>query len=279
MNRSTPDARAERGHRPTAAAARSGGRQARAARGEAVAGRLGELYPASRCSLDFRSPLELLLATILSAQCTDRRVNLVTPELFRRWPTAAALSAARQEEVEGVIRSTGFFRAKAKNLLGCCQALVERHGGEVPVTLAELVTLPGVGRKTANVVLGVGFGRAEGIVVDTHVGRICRRLDLTRRTDAVGAERDLVKVVPPDRWIVFSHQLIDHGRAVCLARRPRCTSCGLADLCPQRGLPAPAGSAVAPRGRAAGHGKDRSGGVQSRRVGKQPGRKPRRNVP
>ena len=276
MNRSTPDARAERGHRPTAAAARSGGRQAR---GEAVAGRLGDLYPASRCSLDFRSPLELLLATILSAQCTDRRVNLVTPELFRRWPTAATLSAARQEEVEGVIHSTGFFRAKAKNLLGCCQALVERHGGEVPVTLAELVTLPGVGRKTANVVLGVGFDRAEGIVVDTHVGRICRRLDLTRRTDAVGAERDLVKVVPPDRWIVFSHQLIDHGRAVCLARRPRCTSCGLADLCPQRGLPAPAGSAVAPRGRAAGHGKDRSGGVQSRRVGKQPGRKPRRNVP
>ncbi|MEN9667896.1 MAG: putative glycosylase/AP lyase [Planctomycetota bacterium] len=244
-----------------------------------MAGRLGDLYPASRCSLDFRSPLELLLATILSAQCTDRRVNLVTPELFRRWPNAATLSAARQEEVEGVIHSTGFFRAKAKNLLGCCRALVERHGGEVPVTLAELVTLPGVGRKTANVVLGVGFDRAEGIVVDTHVGRICRRLDLTRRTDAVGAERDLVKVVPPDRWIVFSHQLIDHGRAVCLARRPRCTSCGLADLCPQRGLPAPAGSAVAPRGRAAGHGKDRSGGVQSRRVGKQPGRKPRRNVP
>jgi len=244
-----------------------------------VAGRLGDLYPASRCSLDFRSPLELLLATILSAQCTDRRVNLVTPELFRRWPTAASLSAARQEEVEGVIRSTGFFRAKAKNLLGCCQALVERHGGEVPVTLAELVTLPGVGRKTANVVLGVGFGRAEGIVVDTHVGRICRRLDLTRRTDAVGVERDLVKVVPPDRWIVFSHQLIDHGRAVCLARRPRCTGCGLADLCPQRGLPAPAGSAVAPRGRASGHGKDGYGGVQSRRVGRQTGRKPRGNVP
>jgi endonuclease-3 len=161
-----------------------------------VAGRLGELYPASRCSLDFRSPLELLLATILSAQCTDRRVNLVTPELFRRWPTAASLSAARQEEVEGVIRSTGFFRAKAKNLLGCCRALVERHGGEVPVTLAELVTLPGVGRKTANVVLGVGFGRAEGIVVDTHVGRICRRLDLTRRSDAVGADPYRAAAVP-----------------------------------------------------------------------------------
>ncbi len=240
-----------------------------------MAGRLSELYPDSRCSLDFRSPLELLLATILSAQCTDRRVNLVTPELFRRWPTAARLAEARQEEVEEVIRSTGFFRAKAKNLLGCCRGLVERHGGEVPTTLADLVTLPGVGRKTANVVLGVGFGRAEGIVVDTHVGRICRRLDLTRRTDAFGAERDLVAVVPRAQWIVFSHQLIDHGRAVCLARRPRCSGCGLADLCPMRGVVAPAGR----RGRGAGHGKEPSGGVHSGGVGRQPGRKPRRNVP
>jgi endonuclease-3 len=239
-----------------------------------VARRLSELYPESRCSLDFRSPLELLLATILSAQCTDRRVNLVTPELFRRWPTAARLAEA-QEEVEEVIRSTGFFRAKAKSLLGCCRGLVERHGGEVPTTLAELVTLPGVGRKTANVVLGVGFGRAEGIVVDTHVGRICRRLDLTRRADAVRAERDLVAVVPRAQWIVFSHQLIDHGRAVCLARRPRCAGCGLADLCPQRGVAAPAGR----RGRGAGHGKERSGGVHSGGVRRQPGRKPRRNVP
>jgi len=254
-------------------------RKARVEHGKSVAERLSELYPASRCSLDFRSPLELLLATILSAQCTDRRVNQVTPELFRRWPTAARLAAARQEDVEEVIRSTGFFRAKAKNLLGCCQGLVERHGGEVPVTLAELVKLPGVGRKTANVVLGVGFGRAEGIVVDTHVGRICRRLDLTRRTDAVNAERDLVAVVPRGQWIVFSHQLIDHGRAVCLARRPRCAGCGLADLCPQRGVPVAAGSHVARRRTPAGHGKEPSGGVHSGGVRRQTGRKPRGNVP
>ena len=279
MNRSTPG---PEGGQPAASPAGDGSRVSRVARGSAVSSRLGELYPDSRCSLDFRSPFELLLATILSAQCTDRRVNQVTPELFRRWPTAAVLATARQEEVEEVIRSTGFFRAKARNILGCCQALVARHGGQVPVTLAELVALPGVGRKTANVVLGVGFGRAEGIVVDTHVARICRRLDLTRRGDAVGAERDLIKVVPREAWIVFSHHLIDHGRAVCLARRPRCAGCGLADLCPQRGVPPRKGgrAGVASGGRsAAGHGKRRPGGVQSGGVRRQTGRKPRRNAP
>ena len=281
MNRSTPSA--EGGLPPPSPPERhAAGRAPRAVRGDAVARRLGELYPESRCSLDFRSPFELLLATILSAQCTDRRVNLVTPELFRRWPTADALAMAPQGEVEGVIRSTGFFRAKAKNILGCCQALVERHGGEVPITLAELVKLPGVGRKTANVVLGVGFGRAEGIVVDTHVGRICRRLDLTRRSDAVGAERDLVKVVPRGEWILFSHHLIDHGRAVCLARRPRCEGCGLADLCPRRGLPPRPGdrSGTASGGQQpTGHGKQGPGGVQSAGVRRQTGRKPRRDLP
>lgn len=205
-----------------------------------MAERLAGLYPDSRCSLDWRSPFELLVATILSAQCTDRRVNAVTPGLFRRWPTAAALATARPAELEDTIRSTGFFRAKARHLLGCAAALVERHSGEVPETLEDLVRLPGVGRKTANVVLGVAFGRAEGVVVDTHVGRIARRLGLSRRSDAPGVERDLVRVVPRDHWIAFSHRLIDHGRGVCLARRPRCGRCDLADLCPRAGVRTPA---------------------------------------
>jgi endonuclease-3 len=201
-----------------------------------VARRLGKVYPQALCSLDFASPFQLLIATILSAQCTDKRVNVVTGGLFARWPTAAALAAAGQAEVEAVIRSTGFFRAKAKNIRGCCQALVERHGGEVPRTLAELVRLPGVGRKTANVVLGSGFGLPSGVVVDTHVGRISRRLGLTRHADAVKAERDLIAAIPKSHWIVFSHRLIEHGRTVCTARRPRCEDCPLTDLCPRVGV-------------------------------------------
>ena len=193
-------------------------------------------YPDSACSLDFRSPFELLVATILSAQCTDKRVNAVTPDLFRRWPDAAALAAARPADLEGVIRSTGFFRAKARSLLGCSRALVERHGSAVPRSFADLVRLPGVGRKTANVVMGAAFGDATGVVVDTHVGRISRRLGLTRRADAVRAERDLVALLEPDQWIAFSHRLIELGRAVCLARRPRCAGCPLADLCPRVGV-------------------------------------------
>ena len=188
-----------------------GGRE----QGAAVARRLSKLYPQALCSLDFDSPFQLLIATILSAQCTDKRVNVVTGSLFGRWPTAAALAAASQAEVEAVIRSTGFFRAKAKNIRGCCQALVERHGSEVPRTLEELVRLPGVGRKTANVVLGSGFGLPSGVVVDTHVGRISRRLGLTRHADAVKAERDLIAAIPKSHWIAFSHRLIEHGRAVC----------------------------------------------------------------
>ena len=176
------------------------------------------------------------MATILSAQCTDKRVNMVTGGLFSRWPTPAALAAARPAELEAVIRSTGFYRAKAKNILGCCRALVDRHGGEVPDSLPDLVKLPGVGRKTANVVLGTAFGRAEGVVVDTHVGRISRRLGLTKQPDAVRAERDLVTVIPREHWIAYSHWLIDHGRTVCTARAPKCERCPLEDLCPRVGV-------------------------------------------
>jgi endonuclease-3 len=208
--------------------------------GAAVARRLARAYPRADCSLDFASPFQLLIATILSAQCTDKRVNAVTGGLFGRWPSAAALAAAGQSEVEAVIRSTGFFRAKARNIRGCCEAVVERHGGEVPRTLEELVRLPGVGRKTANVVLGSGFGLPSGVVVDTHVGRISRRLGLTRHADAVRAERDLMAAIPKSHWIAFSHRMIEHGRTVCMARRPRCEECPLADLCPRVGVkPAP----------------------------------------
>jgi len=218
-----------------------GGREsavARAERAEQICRRLALSFPDATCSLDFRSPFELLVATILSAQCTDRRVNMVTGPLFARWPSAARLAAAPQAALEGVIRTTGFFRAKARNILGCCQALVERHGGEVPRTLAELVTLPGVGRKTANVVLGSAFGIPSGVVVDTHVGRIARRLGLTRHADAVRVERDLNACLEEHRWIEFSHRLIALGRAVCTARKPRCEACPLVDLCARKGVAA-----------------------------------------
>jgi len=180
-----------------------------------------------------------LIATILSAQCTDKRVNAVTGSLFQRWPTPAMLAAATQAEVEGAIHSTGFFRAKAKNIRGCCAAVVTRHGGDVPRTLEELVRLPGVGRKTANVVLGSGFGLPSGVVVDTHVGRISRRLGLTRHADAVRVERDLIAAIPKPHWIAFSHRMIEHGRTVCTARRPRCEGCPLEGLCPRIGVKPP----------------------------------------
>ena len=207
------------------------------AEGAAVARRLARLYPHATCSLDFGSPYELLIATILSAQCTDKRVNAVTKGLFARWPTPATLASAHQLEVEEVIRSTGFFRAKARSIRGCAAALVDRHGGAVPQALEQLVQLPGVGRKTANVVLGSGFGLPSGVVVDTHVGRIARRLGLTRHADAVRAERDLIACLAERRWIEFSHRLIALGRAVCTARKPRCEACPLADLCPRKGVP------------------------------------------
>jgi endonuclease-3 len=203
----------------------------RARTGEILA-RLTAEYPAARCALEHRSPLELLVATILSAQCTDARVNQVTPALFRRCPDARAYAEAGLPELEALVQSTGFFRNKAKALQGLGRALVERHGGEVPATMAELTALPGVGRKTANVVLGNAFGLEEGVVVDTHVARLSARLGLTRESDPVRIESDLVALVPRPAWTLWSHLLIHHGRAVCKAPRPRCAACVLADLCP-----------------------------------------------
>jgi len=194
--------------------------------------RLVEHYPDAHCALDFKSPFQLLVATILSAQCTDKRVNMVTPALFRRYRTPAALAAAKPEELEEIIKSTGFFRNKTKSLLGMSNAVAERHGGKIPDTMDELVKLPGVGRKTANVVLGNAYDKNEGVVVDTHVGRVSKRLGLTRQTDPVKVEQDLMKLFPSDRWTMLSHLLIEHGRRICEARRPKCESCFLSDICP-----------------------------------------------
>jgi endonuclease III len=199
--------------------------------------RLEDLYPDAHCALDHRNAFELTVATILSAQCTDERVNMVTPELFRRFPDPESLAGARQEEVEELVHSTGFFRNKAKNLIGMAEALTDRHGGEVPRTLPELVKLPGVGRKTANVILGNAFGIDQGVVVDTHVKRLARRLGLTRQTDPVKVEKDLVKLFPRERWTMLAHLLIFHGRQVCGARKPRCGECALADVCPSAPTP------------------------------------------
>jgi endonuclease-3 len=192
---------------------------------------LDEAYPEAVCALTHRSPWELLVATILSAQCTDVRVNMVTPELFRRFPTPAAMARASLLELIELIRTTGFFNNKAKSIKGAAQAIVERFGGEVPQTLAELITVPGAARKTANVVLGVSFGKAEGVVVDTHVFRIAHRLSLAKSDSAQNVEQELMKVIPQDRWIAFSHQVIHHGRQVCIARKPKCDQCNLEQLC------------------------------------------------
>jgi endonuclease-3 len=194
--------------------------------------RLEQTYPDARCSLDYRNPYELLVATILSAQCTDVRVNMVTPSLFERFRDPAALADADREDLENRIKSTGFFRNKTKSLVGMARALIDKHRGNVPSTMEELTKLPGVGRKTANVVLGNAFGRSEGIVVDTHVTRVAFRLGLTRETDAVKIEQDLMKIIPREKWTQFSHLLIFHGRQVCVARRPLCEQCPLWDLCP-----------------------------------------------
>ncbi len=194
--------------------------------------RLAAHYPDAHCALDFKSPFQLLIATILSAQCTDKRVNMVTPALFKRYRTPAALAVAKPEELEEIIKSTGFFRNKTKSLLGMSNAVADRHGGKIPDTMDELVKLPGVGRKTANVVLGNAYDRNEGVVVDTHVGRVTKRLGLTRQTDPVKVEQDLMKLFPNDRWTMLSHLLIEHGRRICEARRPKCESCFLSDICP-----------------------------------------------
>ncbi len=196
---------------------------------------LARAYPDARCALDYQTPLQLLIATILSAQCTDVRVNLVTPALFARFPDAPSFAAAEPRELERLIHSTGFFRNKARNIIACCQRLVKEHGGAVPGTLETLVTLPGVGRKTANVVLGNAFN-VPGITVDTHVGRLSRRLGLTTHTDPVKVERDLMNLLPEKEWTMFSHRLIFHGRQVCHARKPNCDACVLAKWCPRIGV-------------------------------------------
>jgi endonuclease-3 len=201
-----------------------------------VAKLLAEEYPDAECALEFRSPLELLIATILSAQCTDVRVNLVTKDLFRRYRTAEDFARADLAELERQIKSTGFFRNKAKNIQACCQQLAEEYGGEVPQELEQLVKLPGVGRKTANVVLGTAFEIAVGVVVDTHVARLSWRLGLTRHKDPVKIERDLMALLPSKEWVDFSHRLIHQGRRVCVARSPKCEVCRLEKICPRVGV-------------------------------------------
>lgn len=205
-----------------------------AARTAEVARRLTDLYPGAECELTHRNPYELLAATILSAQCTDVRVNMVTPALFEKYPSPEALAVARPSDVERIVRSTGFYQSKARNLIGMAQALVERFDGEVPTDLDDLTTLPGVGRKTGNVVRSVAFD-LPGLPVDTHVGRLSRRLGLTRETDPVKVEFDLSRYLPGEEWGKFSLRLILHGRRVCDARRPRCEQCTLADICPSVG--------------------------------------------
>lgn len=192
---------------------------------------LDEAYPDAECALTHKSPWELLVATILSAQCTDVRVNLVTPELFRRFPTPQKMAKATLPELEELIRSTGFFRNKAKSIHGAARKIVADFNGQVPQTLAELITIPGAARKTASVVLGVCFGKAEGVVVDTHVFRIARRLALAKGETAEKVEQELMRILPESRWISFSHQIIHHGRQVCAARKPKCEQCNLEQLC------------------------------------------------
>ena len=204
----------------------------RKARARKLIARLKREYPDATCALQHHNALELVVATILSAQCTDARVNMVTPQLFAKYRTAAAYASADPRELEKEIQSTGFFRNKTKSIIGMAQALVERHGGEVPQTMEELTALPGVGRKTANVILGTWFKKNEGVVVDTHVQRLTGLLGLTRQTDPVKIEQEMMNIVPRDDWTWFSHTLILHGRAVCIARRPRCADCVLNRLCP-----------------------------------------------
>jgi endonuclease-3 len=201
-----------------------------------VARLLAKAYPDAHCELDFSNPLQLLVATILSAQCTDKRVNIVTPALFKKYRKAADFAEARREALEQDIKTTGFFRAKAKNIQGACSKIASDYNGKVPEELDQLVELPGVGRKTANVVLGVAFGKPTGVVVDTHVTRLSNRLGLTTSSDAVKIERDLMELLPKKEWIDFSHRMIWHGRRICAARKPKCEECSLNKICPRVGL-------------------------------------------
>ena len=201
-------------------------------RAGAIQTELQRMYPKAKCALDFQNAYQLLIATILSAQSTDARVNMVTPALFKKYPDSKALSKARFPELEAEIKSTGFYRNKAKAIVGAAQAIVDRHGGEVPASMEQLVELPGVGRKTANVVLGNAYNQNVGIVVDTHVARVAGRLGLTANSDPVKIEQDLMKLVPQKEWTKFSHRLIVHGRQICIARKPKCGECLLNELCP-----------------------------------------------
>ena len=203
----------------------------RAARVTKILAILDQMYPGVTCALHHSNAWELLVATILSAQCTDKRVNMVTPGLFRKYPTIQDFARAKQEELAQDIRSTGFFNNKAKSVIGAARKILSDFGGEIPRDIDQLLTVPGAARKTANVVLGTAFGIASGVVVDTHVQRISRRLDLTKETDPVKIEKDLVKILPKEKWILFSHQIIHHGRALCMARNPRCAECRLEPLC------------------------------------------------
>ena len=207
-------------------------RSPKADRAPEIYRRLARTYPNAHCALGFNDPFQLTVATILSAQCTDKRVNMVTPELFRRYQTAADLAVADPAEVENIIRSTGFFRAKTKSLIGMATAVDEKHGGKIPADMDALVALPGVGRKTANVVLGNAFDMNVGVVVDTHVTRVSQLLALTRQTDPVKIEQDLMKLFPTPSWTMLSHLFIEHGRQICVARKPKCEICPLSDICP-----------------------------------------------
>jgi endonuclease-3 len=217
--------------------AKSPKKSALAAQAREVAEFLSRDYEHAQCALHFKTPYQLLIATILSAQCTDERVNIVTKSLFAKCPTAKEMSEIKLAELERLIQSAGFFRNKAKNILACSQKLMQEHRGEVPKSLEVLVTLPGVGRKTANVVLGTAFGIPSGVVVDTHVSRLTNRMGLTKNSDPIKIEQDLMGLLPPEEWINFSHRLIHHGRRVCNARSPDCDKCGLRDLCPKIGVP------------------------------------------
>ena len=208
----------------------------RAERAAEVYDLLAGEYPDAHCELDFESPFQLAVATILSAQTTDERVNSVTPGLFARYPDAAALASADQRDVEEIIRSTGFFRSKAKNIIGFARGLMAEHGGDVPADLAHLAALPGVGRKTANVILGNAFDRAEGVVVDTHVKRLVKRFGITGETDPTKIERILMEVVPREEWTDFAHRVVLHGRKYCTARKPNCEQCPCLPHCPQVGV-------------------------------------------
>jgi endonuclease-3 len=205
------------------------------ARAQHINAVLTELYPDAACALQHANPLQLLVATILSAQCTDVMVNKITPALFKRYPDAQAFAEAKLPELQALIKSTGFFRNKAKNIRACCQALVKEHGGEVPQTMEALVQLPGIGRKTANVILGNAFS-VPGIPVDTHVGRLSRRMGLSKHQDPKKVESDLMKLIPPAEWTMFGHRMIFHGRQVCHARKPRCADCALNEVCPKKGV-------------------------------------------